>query len=135
MSEKIISLIKKCVGAFAVMGAGTAAVLILREHSTALDQAQQYLNLADAFTIPSVIMLMVGLLVWISTMGTFDTLGYALSKAKDAFIPSVYKHEQFYDYKVRKNKNRKKGYGFMFISGGIYFIPAIIFNILYNTCA
>ena len=134
MSEKMISLIKKCVGAFAVMGAGSAVVLIIREYSTTLDQAQQYLNLADAFTVPSIVMLMLGLLVWISTMGGFDMLGYALSRAKEAFFPSTYKHEQFYDYKVRKDKNRKRGYGFMFISGGIYLSPAIIFNILY-ACA
>ena len=113
------------------MGAATTVVLILREHSTQLDKAQQYLNLADAFTIPSVVMLMLGLLVWVSTTGTFDMLGYAFNRAKEAFIPTIYKHEQFYDYKVRKDKKRKTGYGFMFISGGIYLIPAITFNILY----
>lgn len=134
MNEKIVSLIKKYVGAFAVMGVGTAVVLILREHSAQLDKAQKYLNLADAFTIPSVVMLMLGVLVWISTTGSFDALGYAFNRAKEAFIPTIYKHEQFYDYKVRKDKKRKKGYGFMFISGGIYIIPAIIFNILY-ACA
>lgn len=131
MNEKIVSLIKKCVGAFAVMGSATAVVLILREHSSTLDNAQKYLNLADAFTIPSVVMLMLGVLVWISTTGSFDALGYGFKRAKEAFIPSAYKHEQFYDYKVRKDKKRIKGYGFMFISGGIYLIPAIIFNILY----
>lgn len=134
MNDKLISLIKKYVGAFAVMGAGTAVVLILREHSTMLDKAQKYLNLADAFTIPSVVMLMLGVLVWISTTGSFDILGYAFKRAKEAFVPSKYTHEQFYDYKVRKDQHRKKGYGFMFISGGIYVIPAIIFNILY-ACA
>lgn len=134
MNEKIVSLIKKYVGAFAVMGAGTAVVLIIREHSASLDRAQKYLNIADAFTIPAVVMLMLGVLVWISTTGSFDMIGYGLKKAKDAFFPSRYTHEQFYDYKVRKNEKRIKGYGFMFISGGIYVIPAIIFNILY-ACA
>ena len=131
MNEKIISFIKKLVGAFALMGAATTIVLMLREHSNTLDGAQKYLNLADAFTIPSVIMLMLGVLVWVSTTGSFDMIGYGLKKAKDAFFPSKYTHEQFYDYKVRQDEKRIKGYGFMFISGGIYLVPAIIFNILY----
>ena len=114
------------------MGSATAIVLVLREHSASLDLMQKYLNLADAFTIPAVIMLMIGILVWISTTGTFDMLGYGLKKAKDAFVPSPYTHEQFYDYKMRKNKKRTTGYGFMLISGGIYLIPGVVFNILYS---
>ena len=132
MDEKILSLIKKYVGAFVAMGSATAIVLVLREHSASLDLMQKYLNLADAFTIPAVIMLMIGILVWISTTGTFDMLGYGLKKAKDAFVPSPYTHEQFYDYKMRKNKKRTTGYGFMLISGGIYLIPGVVFNILYS---
>lgn len=132
MNEKIVSLIKRYVSSFAVMGTCTFLVLYLRQHSADLEQAEKYLNLADAFTIPAVIMLMVGVLVWISTTGSFDMLGYGLKKAKDAFIPSPYTHEQFYDYKMRKNEKRIKGYSFMFISGGIYLIPAVVFNILYS---
>ena len=133
MDEKIISLIKKYVGAFAIMGAVTGIILVLREHSAAENLAEKYYNLADAFTIPSVIMLMVGALVWVSSQGTFDMLGYGFKKAKDAFIPSPkYTHEKFYDYKMRLDKKRAKGYGFMFISGGIYLIPAIVFNVLYS---
>lgn len=132
MEEKIISLIRKYVIAFALMGIATGFVLWIREYSAkdAIDIV--YLNLADAFTIPSVIMLMSGVLVWLSSQGLFDMLGYGFSRAKETFIPSpVYKHEQFYDYKVRKDAKRAKGYGFMFVAGGIYFIPAIVFNVLY----
>ncbi len=132
MNEKIISLIKKYVGAFMLLGAATGIILLLRNHSAAEDIAVRYINLSDAFTIPSVIMIMVGLLIWISTTGSFDMLTYGFSKAKNAFIPSpTYKHEQFYDYKVRKDGKRIKGYSFLFIAGGIYFIPAVVFNILY----
>ena len=134
MNEKIGVLIKKYVIAFAAMGVCTAAVLLSRKQSVSFDGAQKYIHLADAFTIPAVIMLMLGVLVWISTTGSFDMLGYGLKRGKEAFFPSSYTHEQFYDYKVRKSKKRMKGYSFMFISGGIYFVPAVIFNILY-ACA
>ena len=67
MNEKIIALIKKYVSAFFILGAATGIILLLRNFSPADDAAVRYLNLADAFTIPAVIMLMIGLLIWISS--------------------------------------------------------------------
>lgn len=134
IDEKILSYIKKYLLSFAVMGAVTWFVLAIREHSSSLPLDVKYLNLADAFTIPAVIMLMVGVLVWLASQGTFDMLSYGFIRAKESFIPSAkYKHETFYDYKVRRGEKRIRGYSFMFISGGIYIIPALIFNILYYT--
>ena len=105
---------------------------MLRDHWAAEDIGTIYLNLSDAFAIPAVVMLMVAVLIWVSTTGNFDMLTYGFSRAKGAFIPSpTYKHEQFYDYKVRKDQKRIKGYSFLFVAGGIYLIPAIVFNILH----
>ena len=116
------------------MGAMTAGVLIIRDHSMELDPLVKYLNLADSFSIPAVVMIMAGLLVWVSSQGGFDMISYGLLRAKDSLIPgSKHNGEQYYDYKVRQDKKRPKGYSFMFISGGIYLVPAIIFNILYYT--
>ncbi len=134
MNEKIISYIKKYVISFALMGITTFFVLMIRDHSKATDLSAIYLNLADAFTIPAVIMLMVGLLVWVSTQGGFDMISYGLKRGISSIVPTFQKtDEKFYDYKTRMEKKRKKGYSFLFISGGIYFIPAIVFNILYYT--
>ena len=132
MNEKILSYIKKCVISFLILGVSSFVILSMREYSGQDAAAVRFLNLADAFTIPGVIMLMVGVLVWISSTGSFDMFSYAFSRAKQSLIPSIgYKDEKFYDYKMRKEKKRIKGYSFLFISGGIYMIPAIIFNILY----
>ena len=132
MFEKIVPYIKKYVASFGILGAATCLILLLREFSSADPAATKYLNLADAFTIPGVIILMVGVLIWVSTLGNFDMLTYGLSRAKNTFIPSPKaKDERFYDYKMRKEKKRIKGYSFLFVSGGVYMIPAIIFNILY----
>lgn len=134
MNEKIVSYLKKYIISFVILGVSTWFILALREFSQADAATVRYLNLADAFTIPGVIMLMAGVLVWVSTTGNFDMLTYGLLRAKEAFIPSpTAKDEKFYDYKMRKEKKRIKGYSFLFISGGIYMIPAIIFNILYYT--
>lgn len=109
-------------------------VLWLREQSSVTDMATKYLNLADAFTIPAVVMLMVGGLAWVSSQGGFDMISYGIKRGMTSIIPTIsQKDERFYDYKVRMDKKRISGYSFMFISGGVYFIPAIVFNILYYT--
>lgn len=133
INEKIIEYLKKYILSFAIMGMFTGVVLWLRDHSSADEPLVRYLNLADAFFIPGVIMLMVGVLVWLSTTGTFDMLSYGINRAKDSFIPSVSraKEETFYDYKMRKDAKRAKGYSFLFISGGVYLIPSVVFLILY----
>lgn len=134
MDEKLLSYIKKYLISFVIMGLSSSVILFLREANTADAPEVMYLNLADAFTIPSVIIVMVGLLVWLSTQGTFDMLSYGFKRGAGSVIP-LFKgtEERFYDYKVRMDKKRASGYSFLFISGGIYFIPAIVFNILYYT--
>ena len=134
MDEKLISNIKKYAVAFVIMGILTFVVLWLRQFGATVSLQERYLDLADAFTIPGVVMIMAGLLVWVTSQGGFDMISYALLRAKDSLIPgSKHSGEQYYDYKVRQDKKRPKGYSFMFISGGIYLVPAIIFNILYYT--
>ena len=134
MEEKIISYLRKYIPAFAVMGIATWIILALRGQSPELAQDVRYLNLADAFTIPSVIMLMVGVLVWVAGKGTFDMLTYGISRAATSLIPGFKgTNEKFYDYKMRKAEKPKMDFVFLLISGGVYFIPAIVFNILYYT--
>lgn len=131
MNEKILSYIKKYTISFVIMGIATLFILYLRGVFSG-GVKDIFLHLADAFTIPGVVMLMVGVMVWISTTGSFDMLTYGLVRAKDSLIPSPQrKHETFYDYKVSKNGKRIKDYSFLFISGGIYMIPSLVFNILY----
>ena len=132
MKEQIIAYVKKYIGAFGLMGAATCLILYIREHSSELAKDIFYLNLADAFTIPAVVVLMIGVLIWISTTGSFDMFSYGFSRAANMLIPfKKYDDEKFYDYKMRMNEKRAKGYAFLFIAGGIYLIPAIVFNILY----
>ena len=133
MREKIISWAKKYIIAFTVLGVSTWSILWLRDHSGQTEMTVRYLNLADAFTIPSVIIIMVGVLVWMSTTGFFDMLNYGISRAANTFIPfKQYEDVKFYDYKMKKAEKRIRGYSFLFISGAVYFVPAIIFMILYN---
>ncbi|MDD4124774.1 MAG: DUF3899 domain-containing protein [Eubacteriales bacterium] len=97
--------------------------------------SDKYRILCDAFTIPGILMLMSGLLVWVSTMGAFDTLAYAFSWAFNRLIPglTLKSNVKFYDYIERKKNNRIKGYSFLFICGLAFLLISVVFLILFYT--
>lgn len=105
-------------------------------HLLSAGTADRYRILCDAFTIPGVILLMVGLLVWISTTGMFDSLGFAFSWLGARLIPglALRRNEKYYDYVTRKRGNRAKGYRFLYIVGGVFLAVAIVFFILFYSC-
>ncbi len=92
----------------------------------------KYRLLADAFTIPGVIFIMVGALVFVSTAGFFDMLSYALGRFAGAFIPFYRKKDEtFFDYKTRKSEERFRGYSFLFYVGILFLVIAGVFMILF----
>ena len=111
-------------------------LLTLWLHGFTLDGelVDKYRILADAFTIPGILMLMVGCLVWISTTGFFDILSYAFINLKERLVPFVgakSEHETYYDYKVRKGKSRASGYAYMFVVGAAFMVIALVFTALH----
>ena len=116
-----------------LVGAGLLFLYMwLNEFSQVTDTAEKYRMLTDAFSIPGIILIMVGGLVFASTDGFFDMITFGLSKAKSMLIPfSKKSNETFYDYKERKSKNRLSGYSFLFFTGIAYLTVGIIFLILF----
>ena len=94
--------------------------------------SEQYRILADAFTSSGVILLMVGVLIWISTTGSFDMISFALSKFAKALIPFSKKSgETYYDYVVRKREKRFSGYLCIFVVGAVFSALAAVFTALF----
>ena len=92
----------------------------------------QYRILCDAFTIPGILFLMIGCLVWASGQGALDGLGYVLSFATKSLIPGKRKEvERYYDYVQRKREKRTKGYGFLLITGLVTLAVAMVFFALF----
>lgn len=92
----------------------------------------QYRMLSDAFTVPGIILLMAGCLIWISNTGVLDGLGYVVSFAIRGLIPGGrYRDEKYADYVERQRENRIKGYSFLFVAGGVTMAVAIVFMILF----
>ena len=91
-----------------------------------------YRVLCDGFTVPGVIVLMLGCLVWLSTQGSLDGVGYLLSCAVKALVPGMRGNiERYGDYLERKRGNRATGYGFLIITGLVFMAFAGIFMILF----
>ena len=85
-----------------------------------LTTADRLRTLCDGFTIPGILCLCVGTLVWVSKEGFFDGLGYCVSVTRNAlFFGCRQRVETYYDYVQRHRENRKTDFGFLFVWGGI----------------
>lgn len=115
-----------------VGGLLTWLTLDLHGFSSTMPKLQQYRLLCDAFTIPGVILVMVGFLVMIANAGNFLGLGYAVKHAVKMLIPfGNKKDERYYDYYQRKQQGKITGYGFIFITGLVFMAVAMVFFTLF----
>ena len=97
-----------------------------------LTLAEKYRTLCDAFTIPGLLSLCVGVLLWASNDGVFYGLGYCLNVARKALIPGGRrKMEKYYDYVMRHKEKTVTGYGVLFVCGGVYMAVAMVFLVLF----
>ncbi len=79
--------------------------------------------LCDAFFVPGIFLASVGSLVWISTTGFFDAVGYAFSVAGHILLPFIKgRHASYYDYKTEKAERRGKTPVYIFIVGAFYLV-------------
>ena len=129
-------LVTKYLITAALAGAFTVFIIWLRDFSIAPTLQEKYRILADAFTIPGVCLVMLSLLVWASSEGAFDFLGYAASRVGDMLLPAhglASKHETYYQYVERKRGKRAKGFWFLLFVGLAFIAVAVVFVILYET--
>ncbi len=108
------------------------AIYCLTRNFTELSLVGKYRLLCDAFTIPGILCLCVGALLWVSNDGFFYGLSYCLEIAWKALIPGGRrKMERYYDYVTRKREKKVTGYGFLFVCGGVCMALAIVFLVLF----
>lgn len=93
---------------------------------------EKFRTLCDAFTVPGVLAILSGTLIAVTNEGALDGISYACGTAFKALLPGGrLKTEKYYDYVQRKKEKRVKGYGFLFVIGGIWMALALIFMILF----
>ena len=132
MSKWIARLLKYGITA-AVGGGMCAGVLSLHGFADAASAADRYRILADAFTIPGVILMLSWVLVWLSGEGAFEGISYAFSYAFRMLVPGGAKNpERYSDYVLRRReKGALKGVGFLFFTGAAFFLVALVFIALF----
>ena len=129
MSEKLRNRLLKY-GISAAVCAGLAVIYCATRNFSQMALVEKYRTLCDAFTIPGVILLMVGLLVWIAGEGMFDSLTYLGRSFFWMFNQA--KPVRYFDYIQEKRANRKHiRCGFLLLSGAIYLAVALIFMALF----
>lgn len=91
-------------------------------------------DLADAFTVAGLLPVLIGALVWASSEGMFDGIGYASRQIGAMLLPSLraYRHSTYYDYKMAKRGKRPHGYAFLFFVGLGYFVIGLVFLLLFK---
>ena len=93
-----------------------------------LELQEKYRVLCDAFSVPGMLCLFGGLLVWVGNEGAFDGIGYVLSYAFHAVLPgNLNKRESYKEYLERKKDDRTTGYGFVFVVGIIFMVLSLLF--------
>ena len=109
-----------------------AAVYCLLRDFSALTLMEKYRVLCDAFTVPGLLMLAVGSLLWVSNDGFFCGLGYCLNVVWRALLPGGRrKAERYYEYVERHRQKKAAGYGFLFAWGGVCMAIAALFMLLF----
>lgn len=95
--------------------------------------ADRYRLLCDAFSVPGVLLIMFGALVWASNEGAMLGVSYVVRQAVFALIPGkrLEREEKYGDYVARKRDKNVTGYGFLFFTGLAALGIALIFMVLF----
>ena len=106
--------------------------LLSRDFSGAGNR-ERYQLLCDALTVPGVLLVCAGALVWVSNLGALDGILYGLRLAFRALIPGkrLQKEENYQDFVAERQEKRVKGYGFLLITGAVTIAASLIFLGLY----
>ena len=94
-----------------------------------VELTEKFRMLSDAFTIPGVLLIMAGAMVWSSNQGALDGLGYVTSTMVRGLIPGgrAKADERYADYVERKRNNPVRGFSFLFLTGGITIAISLVF--------
>ena len=110
-----------------------ACVYLLPRDFAGAGNQERFRLLCDALTVPGVLLLCAGALVWVSGLGALDGLSYGLRLAFRALIPGkrLQKEENYHDYVAARQEKRVKGYGFLLMTGAVTVALSLLFLGLY----
>ena len=118
-----------------LLGGGLAYLYLALRDFPSEDAVENYRMLADATTVPGILFIMSGALVWASSLGALDGVSYALGKAVRALIPGgrFREDEKYADYVERRREKAKKSAGprFLFVTGAVFMVISLFFVFMF----
>ena len=97
-----------------------------------LDPVGVYRTLCDGFFLPGIFMIFFGLLFIMNSVGALDAISYLLKYAVRTFAPGAFDPMPPYlEYVENRRENRSKGFGFLFVVGGVFLSFSVLFLILF----
>ena len=131
MSDRVKSLLIKY-GCSTLFVAVMAYSYIAARDFAGAKTWEKMVLICDALTVPGMLLLMVGALIWAANTGALDGITYAVGFAVRALIPGGrHKDERYADYVERQREKRVKGYGFLLITGAVTIAATLLFLGLY----
>ncbi len=110
-------------------GAAVAMLTALYRAATAYQEEENRLinSLCDGAFVAAVLLIGIGLLIWVGSFGTFDTLTYAAHSLKHQLLPFGSRREtrpDYYHYKLAKEEKRRPVPVHLLGSGALYLFLA-----------
>ena len=99
-----------------------------------LDAVQMYRVLCDGFFLPGIFMIFIGLMFVMNNLGALDAISYILKYGVHALFPVAFgEMEPYLDYVEARRENRVKGYGHLYLVGGLFMAVSVVFLVLFYT--
>ncbi len=131
MSKRVKTALMKY-GFGAAFCGGMAWLYVSLRPFDAMTLKERYRTLCDAFTVPGTVLVMVGILLWLSNNGAVDGLGYVMSRLIHSLIPGGrLRSERYADYVERRREKPLHGFAFLFVTGGVCMAVALVFMALF----
>ena len=111
-----------------------AAIHCFSRGVTQMSPVDLYRTISDGFTVPGMLCIFAGLLVWLSNEGTFHGIGYVLKNAAKAlmFFTRRGEVEKYADYVESRKGKKITGYSFLFVVGAVCLVITVVFVLLYE---
>ena len=118
-------------GCAVMIGGSMTAVYLLTRDFAGAELAERYRMLCDAFTIPGIVLMLCGVLVWLSNAGSFTGIGYSMHYLFSHLIPGMGLKQETYGEYYDRHQKKLTGYGFLFHVGAVFMVIALVFYVLF----
>ena len=117
-----------------ITGLAVTAYYVFSRNFGELPLVEQYRVLCDGFSLPGMFMIFFALLFTMNNLGALDAISYILKYGVHALFPVAFgEMEPYLDYVEARRENRVKGYGHLYLVGGLFMAVSLVFLVLFYT--